>query len=184
MPDINLLPWRVALVERRTRGFLAALALAVGLAASGVLGTRLQAHGELARAQARVARLQQELAAAQARVAERRGWQRESATLAYRLRGFADLRNARIHLVHALDALARLLPADAWYTAISRQDGMLEITGMAGGEAGIATLMHGIETSPWFAGPVALQLRQPQAQEAVYRFQLRVRVAEAAEEQP
>src|SRR5690606_27070286 len=115
---------------------------------------------------------------------ERRGWRMEEAALARQLHNFADLRNARIRLVHVFDALVRLLPAQAWYTAISRQGNTLEIAGMAKEQAGIAALMHGIETSPWFAGPVALQLQQPQpqAQEALYRFQLGVRMAEGMEE--
>ncbi|HWK55493.1 MAG TPA: PilN domain-containing protein [Hyphomicrobiales bacterium] len=191
MTDLNLLPWRAALLERRTRWFLIAAAMAAVLVLACVLAARFQAHGELARRQAAVSALQQELAMLETQLDERRRGQRQDAALTRQLRRFDAMHNARIGLVHRLDALARLLPDNAWFTAVSRQGDSLEISGMAQDEGSAAALMRGIEASPWFAGPVALHLQQPQQVSgqrsqgagpvSPYRFQLSVQLAGAEE---
>jgi type IV pilus assembly protein PilN len=172
MLEFNLLPWRESLRARNKRHFLRTLlCLSLGVALlSG--GAGYVVRQSLAARQLHNDELRRQLAALEPALAELRALHERDAELARRMAVLRTLEEQRSHDALLLDALARVVPDGAYYTALTRVGAELRLDGMASGVE-LAGLMRMLETSPPFAAPELRDVAAPKA-DARGRFTLSV----------
>lgn len=151
--EINLLSWRQARRQRRSRRFQLVLLLTalVGLAAGYVLFCSYDRQLEAQRQRQRF--IQQQTAVLDRNIAAVTRLEARVALLKRRVGVLQSLQAERSLTVHVLNALTESLQGDVYYLALERQDDSLRLSGVALANGGVASQMVALEAVPVFAEP-------------------------------
>jgi len=163
MTQINLLPWREELRERRKREFLVVLVGMVVIAAGLVFLVDRYYRGEVRFQQSRNDLVQREIAVMDQRLAEINQLRQQSGDIRDRMAVIQDLQTSRPVIVHVFDELVRAVPSGVYFDSIERSGDVLNIEGVAASNNRVSELMRRLDDSDWFA---ASRLRRIAASDA------------------
>ena len=156
---VNLLPHRE---ERRKRarqhfGLLAAGTAVVGLLIVG--GVHIVNAGRISAQDERNKFLKTEIAKLDKEIDEIKKLKDEIAALLARKQAIETLQADRAQTVHLLDELVRQTPEGVYLRAFKQRGLKIDVVGYAQSNARVSTLMRNIESSPWLAKPVLVEIR-------------------------
>jgi len=156
---VNLLPHRE---ERRKRarqhfGLLAAGTAVVGLLVVG--GVHVVNAGRISAQDERNKFLKTEIAKLDKEIDEIKKLKDEIAALLARKQAIETLQADRAQTVHLLDELVRQTPEGVYLRAFKQRGLKIDVVGYAQSNARVSTLMRNIESSPWLAKPVLVEIR-------------------------
>jgi len=150
MMTINLLPWREQLRSRRKREFFSAL-LVMTIIGFGILLLAGRYHNVSMRAQQRVnEQLRRELLAADASMAELSRLQQRQQDIQERLSVLDQLQLTQSEQLALLEVVASAVPAEVQLTRLRRQDGYIQVEGVAGFSTALPELMRRIDATGKF----------------------------------
>ena len=69
------------------------------------------------------------------------------------------LQSSRAEVVHLLDQLVRLLPDGVYLQSVKQEGLSINLVGYAQSNAWVSTLMRNLESSPWLASPVLIEIK-------------------------
>jgi len=148
--DIDLLPWREALRERRRQSFYAAFG-GVLIAAALVAGAGWWWLDRLLERQNERNRfLEQAIAQLDRELGEIRSLESLVAGILARKEVIEALQLRRVEPIVVTDELPRLLPEGVALTALERKDGAVTLQGVARSNGIVSELMRQIDRSPYF----------------------------------
>jgi type IV pilus assembly protein PilN len=153
MTQINLLPWREELRERRKREFLVVLVGMVVIAAGLVFLVDRYYRGEVRFQQSRNDLVQREIAVMDQRLAEINQLRQQSGDIRDRMAVIQDLQTSRPVIVHVFDELVRAVPTGVYFDSLERSGDVLNIEGVAASNNRVSELMRRLDDSDWFAAP-------------------------------
>lgn len=148
--NINLLPWRAELREKRKKEFQTRSVLAGLLGVAAVFAGFMYFSQQLEQQQqvnemivAENAKLDTELKALE-------GLDKQRADIIERMKLIDGLQAQRPIIVHVADELVRLAPQQMHFTKIERKGDKFTIEGKAQDPNVVAELLRNLENSPWF----------------------------------
>lgn len=152
--EINLLPWREEVRERRSKRFFMTLALMAVLGLGGGYGMTWY-YGQQIEAQqqrhqlinSRTAELDRDI-----RVVSQ--YEEQIAVLKRQIQIFELLQASRPQTVHVFNALVASLIEGVHYTGLNRQGDQLRLSGLAEDNARVSDQLRSLEESPVFDVPV------------------------------
>jgi type IV pilus assembly protein PilN len=156
---INLLPHRE---ERRKRarthfavlaGMTAALGIAVVAAGWFVYQQRISAQED------RNKFMKSEIAKLDKEIDEIREVKDKIAALLARKQVIETLQADRVQTVYLLDELVRQMPEGVFLKSVKQKGPGIALVGYAQSNARVSTLMRNIESSPWLANPVLVEIK-------------------------
>lgn len=156
---INLLPHRE---ERRKRarthffvlaGMTAALGIAVVAAGWFVYQQRISAQED------RNKFMKSEIAKLNKEIDEIREVKDKIAALLARKQVIETLQADRVQTVYLLDELVRQMPEGVFLKSVKQKGPGIALVGYAQSNARVSTLMRNIESSPWLANPVLVEIK-------------------------
>ena len=159
MIRINLLPHREQKRAARQRGlaFFAGATLALGLLivfmVHTVLGARIENQG------ARNHFLETEIKKLDNQIAEIKLLKEQTQAMLARKQVVETLQSNRSAVVYLLDQLVRQLPDGVYLKAIKQSGDNVNLQGYAQSNARVATLMRGLEASPWLQSPNLIEVK-------------------------
>ncbi|MEO6144781.1 MAG: PilN domain-containing protein [Dermatophilaceae bacterium] len=160
MANINLLPWRERLKEKRKKDFLVALAITV--VAAGIiilLGDRIM-RSSISNQNARNEVLREQILVLNKEIEEIRQLREQKAELTERMTVIQNLQGTRPVIVRLYDELVRTLPEGVYYNTVTRTNDVVSLNGVAESNNLVSALMRSLDDSEWFADP---NLRQVNA---------------------
>lgn len=172
--EINLLPWREAYRQRRTRRFYMALAIVAvsALLCGWGLSYWYQAgidaeRGRLALIERRTQALDQDIAAVKD-YRELRGRMLDQIQL------IRELQFSRPQTVRIFDQLAATLVEGVHYDRLTRKGGRLDLSGMARANRRVSDQLRQLASSPVFATPELADVHAVDGVPSLKRFNLSV----------
>lgn len=153
MTDINLLPWRDEMRNRRSKQLVAASVGVWVLAAVIVLGAYQFMEIRKDQQNARNAFLRAEIAALEDEIKEIDELRERRDRLIARMEVIQGLQQHRTDLVRIVDDLVRILPEGVFLTSLNRRDEALTLEGRAQSNARVSAFMTNLESSGWFHNP-------------------------------
>lgn len=152
-PKINFRPWRAELRQEVMRKLLGAIAFvvlfAVLLSLLGRFGAAQLVDSQLARNSF----INGEIKRLNADLREIKELSKQRAKMIERMRVIQNLQGNRPIIVHIFDELVQVLPDDTYFTNMTVADEQLAVTGVAGTNSKVSSLMRNIEASLWFESP-------------------------------
>ncbi|WP_249976887.1 PilN domain-containing protein [Vreelandella olivaria] len=169
--NINLLPWREARREKRTRTFYGVLlfmllmGVALGLGVSNIYQHQLAAQQQRnAFIATRIDRLNNEIVDVQR-------YQSDAERLSEQLRLFQALHNERINTVQLFNDLAASVVDGVVYQRLSRSDDRVSLSAVAGNERQVSEQLRQIANMPGLGVPVLSEVASGQGESArVFQF--------------
>ena len=158
MSRINLLPHRE---ERRKRArthfaIMGATAAAIGLAIVGagwaLYSQRISAQEDRNRF------MKSEIAKLDKEIDEIKDVKDKIAALLARKQVIETLQTDRVQTVYLLDELVRQMPEGVFLKSVKQKGQSIKLLGYAQSNARVSTLMRNIESSPWLANPILVQI--------------------------
>jgi type IV pilus assembly protein PilN len=153
MPNINLLPWREELRQKRKKDFLLGLLGAVLVGGLIVYGSKLTVQGWISNQKARNTILTTEIAELDKQIAEISGLESQKNRLLARMEIIDQLQRSRPEVVHLFDELVETLPEGVHLTQVKQTDARIEIKGQAQSSTRVSALMRNIDSSDWLRNP-------------------------------
>ncbi len=158
--NINLLPWREELRERRKKEFLAFL-LGVAVAAVVLVFVgKLVLEAQIDQQNSRNNWLRSEIRDLDGQIAEIRTLRQEREQLLARMRAIQELQGNRPVIVRMFDELVRTNPTGSYYTSVRMDGRVLSTAGTAESNTRISALMRNLDASDWFANPNLRAVRE------------------------
>lgn len=172
MTNINLLPWREALREKRNKDFKGIIVLVLILSLGVVfLGyTYLQSSSALQKQ--RNAYLTKEIAGLDVKIREIRDLKKTRSQLVERMNLIQALQGNRPVIVRIFDEIVRSVPDDLYFTSLTSKGDTLNIKGFTLSNNRLSSLMRNFDESEWFNSP---SLNKVEAKgEQRYEFEIQV----------
>ncbi|MND77625.1 Fimbrial assembly protein (PilN) [compost metagenome] len=179
MAGVNLLPWREQLRGERRKRFVAVLAGVCVLAAVIVVGVEQYLRAAVDRQAARNGYLQHEIGEVAARIKQLDEVKQQRRKLLERLQVIEDLQGNRSEMAQLFDQLARALPEGVYFTALTRADQTLAITGMAESNGQVSQFMRNLEASALFRAPSLAGVKAASDEDSVPAGAFRLSVSQA-----
>ena len=183
MTRINLLPWRLALAERRRKYFLIFLLVFACLALAAVWLADQVIDQAIDRQVTRNNHLGKEVTIQDSRIKTIDDLQEQSQQLAARMKVVQDLHESRSASAQLLDRLARAVPEGVHLHEVVAKGNTVSVSGSAESSQDIAQLMRRLEASEG-AHATRLQHVRVEGESGGNDFQLMVRQGESTEAQP
>jgi type IV pilus assembly protein PilN len=153
MPQINLLPWREELRQRRQKEF-GVIALVAVLLMAGVVGlVHMQFSAMIDFQGQRNQFLEQQIAALDKKIKDIKTLEEEKERLIARMKIIQSLQSGRPEVVHLFDELVATMPEGVFYNRIIQRDRNLSLEGVAQSNARVSSLMRGMDGSTWLTSP-------------------------------
>jgi type IV pilus assembly protein PilN len=153
MTRINLLPWREAKRAQQQRNFIGLIAVAIVVAALGVVLTHLYVAGLIENQEARNQYLRNEIAKLKKIEEEINEMQRSEERLLARLESIQRLQQSRPEPVKVLDTLVRRLPEDMYLSQLQSEGLQITLKGNARINNVVSDFMRELEQSELFGVP-------------------------------
>ncbi len=169
--EINLLPWREAQRQRRSKRFYLALALMALVGLGGGYGATWYYEQQLVAQQQRHDLIRQRTAELDRDIRTVSEYEERLATLKRRIEVLQQLQAERPQTVHVFNALAASLEEGVHYASLRRQGAQLRLTGLADDNRQVSAQLRALEASPVLDVPV---LSEVEAEEGERRFDLSV----------
>lgn len=153
MANINLLPWREALRKQKQQEYLS---IVVGVAAVAffIIYTITGFYdSELSLQNSRNGYLKKEVAILDKKIIEIRDLRDTRKQLVERMELIQDLQGNRPVIVRIFDEVARAVPEDLYFTALSVEGSDVKVSGVAKSNNRVAALMRNFDQSDWFTSP-------------------------------
>ncbi|MFG6177361.1 PilN domain-containing protein [Halomonas sp. THAF12] len=169
--EINLLPWREARRQRRSKRFYLSLGLAALVGLGGGYAVTWHYEQQLIAQQQRHDLIRRRTAELDRDILTVSQYEAQVEDLARRLEVFQRLQFGRPQTVHVFNALAASLEEGVHYSRLSRQGDQLRLVGMAEDNRHVSDQLRGLENSPVFDVPVLSEVETAEGQR---RFALTV----------
>lgn len=184
MANINLLPWREALREERNKSFYVVIGLVALLAFVSVFAVSQYFDGAANTQSSRNSYLQRETALLDAQIIEIQELRKTRAELIERMELIQALQGNRPVIVRVFDEVARSVPDELYFTALTVKGNKVRVTGVASSNNRLSALMRRFDESEWFRDPslVKVEAKAP----GVNEFEIvmtRVDPSDASKEQ-
>jgi type IV pilus assembly protein PilN len=153
MTRINLLPWREARRAQQQRNFIGLIAVAIVVAALGVVLTHLYIAGLIENQEARNQYLRNEIAKLRKVEEEINEMKRSEERLLARLESIQRLQQSRPEPVNVLDTLVRRLPEDMYLSLMQSEGRQITLKGNARINNVVSDFMRELEQSELFGVP-------------------------------
>ncbi len=153
MPNINLLPWRQELRQRREKEFLIGVAGAVGLAIVVTLGAHLTVSSMIDAQQRRNELLKAEIAELDKAIDEIVRLEEQKARMLARMEVIETLQASRPEVVKLFDEMVAALPEGVYLTSVKQTGRKLEFNGVAQSSTRVSAFMRNIDASATLATP-------------------------------
>ncbi|MEC9483090.1 MAG: PilN domain-containing protein [Halomonas sp.] len=157
--DINLLPWREAQRERRSRRFMGILLLVALLGAGGGWGMRLWYQQALEAQQQRNQYIEAQTQRLDKDIQAIRDYQALRERMLTQIDLIRELQFSRPQTVRVFNQLVTSLQEGVHYTELSRQDDRLHFIGLAETNRQVSDQMRAIAATPVFATPTLTQVQ-------------------------
>ncbi|WP_447553882.1 PilN domain-containing protein [Vreelandella sp. EE22] len=182
--NINLLPWRDARREKRTRRFYHVLLVALvagGLLALGVAAIYQQ---ELDQQKMRNAYITRHIEILEREISNVERYQESATQLSTQLELFRTLQSERTDTVELFNALAASLTEGVVYEQLSREGGQVRVTATANDERQVSEQLRRIARMPGLAVPVLSEVTSaPDQQGRLFRFEVTQALHAAGDEE-
>ena len=153
MTRINLLDWRSARRDRRRKGFIALLAMAVGVALAVVLLVLFLLGTAVDNQNARNQYLRQQIALINKQIKEIQELDKVRQDLLSRMHVIEQLQQNRAATVHFFDEIVNTLPDGVYLTSLKQQGTEVTLQGVAESNGRVSAYIKNLDSSPWFADP-------------------------------
>ena len=153
MPSINLLPWRLALRQRRRKEFLIGIGAAVGLAALITLLTHLTVSSMIDSQNRRNELLKAEIAELDKAIEQILALEDQKARMIARMEVIDTLQASRPEVVKLFDQMVSTLPEGVYLTSVKQSGKKLEFNGVAQSSTRVSAFMRNIDASESLAAP-------------------------------
>jgi len=170
--EINLLPWREELRERRSRRFYLALALMALLGVGGGLGVARYLEAEVTAQQQRNAHVRDAMDALDRDIRSIDEAEANRDRLVEQLDVFGELQQGRSETVAVFRDLTRSLVEGVHYTELERQGALLHLSGLAETNRQVSDQLRALAAMASLAEPVLSEVESTDA--ALRRFELSV----------
>ena len=158
MPQINLLPWREELRQRRNKEFGVTAGIGVLVMAAVIAVVHLHFKSRIMHQNDRNGFLESNIATLDKRIKEIQRLDDEKERLLARMQIIQRLQSSRPEVVHLFDELVQTLPEGVYFTRLQQKGRVLNIHGIAQSNARVSTLMRQLDASDWLEKPVLLQI--------------------------
>ncbi len=158
MPQINLLPWREELRQRRNKEFGVTAGIGVLVMAAVIAVVHLHFKSRIMHQNDRNGFLESNIATLDKRIKEIQRLDDEKERLLARMQIIQRLQSSRPEVVHLFDELVQTLPEGVYFTKVQQKGRVLNIHGVAQSNARVSTLMRQLDASDWLQKPVLLQI--------------------------
>ena len=158
MPQINLLPWREELRQRRNKEFGVTAGIGVLVMAAVITVVHLHFKSRIMHQNDRNGFLESNIATLDKRIKEIQQLDDEKERLLARMQIIQRLQSSRPEVVHLFDELVQTLPEGVYFTRLQQKGRILNIHGVAQSNARVSTLMRQLDASDWLEKPVLLQI--------------------------
>ncbi len=153
MANINLLPWREALRKEKQQEFLT-IVVGVAAVAAFIIYTIVGFYDSTLSSQnSRNSYLKKEITSLDAKIIEIRDLRDTRKQLVERMELIQDLQGNRPVIVRIFDEVARAVPEDLYFTALSVHGNEAKVAGVAKSNNRVAALMRNFDQSDWFTSP-------------------------------
>lgn len=169
--EINLLPWREARRQRRSKRFYLALGLVALVGLGGGYAVTGYYAQQLTTQQQRHALIRQRTAELDRDIRTVSEYEARLETLERRIAVLQELQAERPQTVHVFNALTASLEEGVYYADLQRQGDRLRLTGVAEDNRRVSAQLRALEASPVLDVPV---LSEVEAEEGARRFDLSV----------
>lgn len=171
--EINLLPWRAQVSERRRKRFYLFLALSavLGLAAGG--GASYHYQQQLSAQQQRNAHVRQQMTELDVAIRSIGEYEALREQMLERIEIFTRLQQGRALTVELYDQLAASLEEGVHYTRLARQGDTLRLVGLAEDNRQVSNQLRALAQAPVFDVPVLSEVEN-EADQGLRRFSLSV----------
>jgi type IV pilus assembly protein PilN len=153
MPQINLLPWRAELRQKRKKEFLVALMGAVIVGAGLVYVSKLTVQGWTSAQRDRNEILKTEIAVLSKQIEEINGLKGQRERLLARMRVIDQLQRSRPEVVHLFDEIVNAVPEGVNLTDVAQAGQRIELRGVAQSSTRVSALMRNLDGSQWLKDP-------------------------------
>ncbi|MFQ3200330.1 MAG: type IV pilus assembly protein PilN [Zhongshania sp.] len=153
MAAINLLPWREDRRQLIKTQFFLVLGGSALLAVLLVVLAMSIVNSAITHQNSRNVYLTAQINKINKEVAEIKNLEARRQQLLDRMTIIQDLQGTRPLIVRVFDEMVRTLPDGLFYTSVSRQDGLIDVQGIAESNNRVSSLMRSLDASPWFADP-------------------------------
>ncbi len=158
MPQINLLPWREEIRQRRNKEFGVTAGIGVLVMAAVIAVVHLHFKSRIMHQNDRNGFLEANIATLDKRIKEIQRLDDEKERLLARMQIIQRLQSSRPEVVHLFDELVQTLPEGVYFTKIEQKGRVLSINGVAQSNARVSTLMRQLDASDWLEKPVLVQI--------------------------
>ncbi len=149
MANINLLPWREELRQKRQRDFVAILIGLLALSAAIVAAWYFFNEDLINNQKSRNTFLKQEITQVDKKIKEIKELEKKKSNLIARMEVIQKLQISRPLIVHLFDELVRVLPEGVVIDTLKQNDTAIVVEGFAQSNARVSALMRNIDQSTW-----------------------------------
>ena len=151
MANINLLPWRAELKQRRRQEYLSILLASAILAAVVMFGISSYYSGQIDSQNRRNQFLIQESSILDQKIAELNALKGQKTELEQRLQLVQDLQESRNLVTQLFNTLADIVPPGVYLKTIEKEGRSIKIEGISESNNRLAALVRNIEDVEWFS---------------------------------
>ena len=159
MANINLLPWRAERRKRRQQEFYGVIGLVVGAAAFILFSVHGYYSDSIDSQNRRNAFITNETKVLDAKIAEISALRETRQQLIERMELIQALQGNRPIIVRVFDEMARAVPDDLYFTAVSVKGVDVNLKGVAKSNNRVAALMRNFDQSEWFSEPALVRVQ-------------------------
>ncbi|MCA6062731.1 PilN domain-containing protein [Thalassolituus marinus] len=159
MAKINLLPWREELRKERQNQFYAVIGSVLAVAAVIVYLVNSSVDSNIQNQRYRNSFVTNETKVLDAKIAEIKALKATREQLIERMELIQALQGNRPIIVRIFDEMARSVPEDLYFTAVSVKDASVSVKGVAKSNNRVAALMRNFDQSDWFAEPALIKVQ-------------------------
>ena len=170
MSQINLLPWRDELRQRREKEFIITAVIAALLMGGVVFGVHLHYQSRVAYQNQRNSFIETEIAVLDSKIKEIENLKKERDRLIARTKVIQNLQAGRPEIVHVFDELVTTLPDGVYYTKVEQRGRSLNLQGVAQSNARGSSLMRSLDASMWFENPSLVEIKANPQKDTSVRF--------------
>lgn len=176
--NINLLPWREELKQKRQKQLLNTIL--VGWAIAGGLAYLMVMYwdGRIDHQNDRNKYLETEISSLEETIKEIEDLKEKRDEIVDRLEVIQELQSDRAQIVHVFDDLVQKMPEGVYLDQINKKGDSLDIQGFAQANARVSSLMRNLDASSWFKSPQLKIVRNTSINAGLELSQFNLKVSE------
>lgn len=151
--NINLLPWREELKQKRQKQLRNAIFCGWVVACGAAFMMVKYWDGRINYQNERNQYLQNEITSLQEIIKEIEGLREKRDEIVERLEVIQELQADRAQIVHVFDDLVQKMPEGVYLDQVNKKGSSLDVQGFAQANARVSSLMRNLDASSWFQSP-------------------------------